>query len=205
MKTYKSRTETEKDVVNGTLIIDDNVTFEFNLECDWNIEAWNITAQNITAHNIKADNITAYNINAWNIKAKNIEAWNITAWNIYAYNINAWNIRAWNITARDINAKNINADNIKADSIKALHIKADNINAQNIKARDIGWQSIETAPKDGTIISLWSAEAGLIISHWWDKCWTCGLDDVTHWRREVAPNGEYEYLLVAEKVEEVIL
>jgi|GEM_PF-3025472 len=73
MKTYKSRTEAEKDVVNGTLIIDDNVTFEFNLECDWNIEAWNITARDINADNIKADSIKALHIKADNINACNVE------------------------------------------------------------------------------------------------------------------------------------
>ena len=112
MKIYKTEDEMMDDVVNGTLSVEDSVTFEFNMS----------KRINITARDINAKIITAGNINAWNINAKIITAGNITAWDI-----NAGGITAWNITAGGITAWNINAENITAGDITARDINAENI------------------------------------------------------------------------------
>jgi hypothetical protein len=62
MKIYKTEAELIKDVVNGSLIIEDSITLEFNMSIRINITAWNITAENINAGDI----------NAWNINAGDI-------------------------------------------------------------------------------------------------------------------------------------
>jgi len=132
MKTYKTQKEVEKDIVDGVLKINKDVTFECNIDIDANIKA-----HNINANNIKAWNINAQNINAWNIKAHNINANNIKAWNINAQNINAWNINAQNINAWNINAQNINAQNINAVDIKyyAFCIAYKTLKVKTIKGR----------------------------------------------------------------------
>lgn len=49
-----------------------------------------------------------------------------------------------------------------------------------------GWQPIETAPRDGTVIDLWHVGGMRITEQWWDvedACW-CGLgddNDFSHW------------------------
>jgi len=87
MKTYKTQKEVEKDIVDDVLKINEDVTFECNIDIDASINAYNINAYNINAYNINA-----YNINAWGINAYNINAYNIDAHNIDAHNINAWDI-----------------------------------------------------------------------------------------------------------------
>ena len=87
MKIYKTQSEVEKDIKNGVLAINDDVTFE----CSISINA-SIYAYDINACNINADNINANNINAGDIKAGNIKAGDINAYDINAYDINAGDI-----------------------------------------------------------------------------------------------------------------
>ena len=67
MKIYKTEAELMKDVVNGSLVIEDSITLKFNMTIRINITAWDITAWDITARNINAGDINAWDINAWNI------------------------------------------------------------------------------------------------------------------------------------------
>ena len=80
MKIYKTEAELMKDVVNGSLVIEDSITLKFNMTIRININAWNINAWNINAWDINARDITAGDINAGNINA-----WNINAGNILYY------------------------------------------------------------------------------------------------------------------------
>ena len=129
MKIYKTQREIEKDIKNGVLEIDGDVTFECSFSINASIK---VNAGNITARDINAWNITARDINAGNITAGNINAGDINAWNITARNINAGNINAGNITARDINARDISyyAFCVVYDSIKCISIKARREKAQ---------------------------------------------------------------------------
>ena len=118
MKIYKTNEDVIKDIKNGVLEIDGDVTFECSISIDASIK-------------VNAGNIDAWNINAVNINARDINAGNINAGNINAWNINAGDINAVNIDARNINAGNINAGNILYyafcgvyNSIKCLSIKA---------------------------------------------------------------------------------
>ena len=51
----------------------------------------------------------------------------------------------------------------------------------------MGWQPIETAPKDGTIVDLLHKDGFRLIDQWWDdedQSWAAALfrgDDITHW------------------------
>ena len=63
MKIYKNQEEVEKDVVNGTLKMCDDIKFEFDLNMNIDINAYNINANNIKANDIKAYDISADNIN----------------------------------------------------------------------------------------------------------------------------------------------
>ena len=119
MKVYKTQSEVEKDVKDGTLTIKGDVRFECNISI--------LASIKVISGSITARNIDAGNINAGDIKAGNIYAGNITAWNITARNITVWDIDAWNINAGDIKAKDI-----KAGSIDAWNIDAENIDARNI-------------------------------------------------------------------------
>ena len=122
MKTYKTQKEVEKDIVDGVLKINEDVTFECNIDID----------ASINAPTIKAHNINAYNINAYNINALDINASNINAWDINAYNINAWDINAYNINASKIDAYNINALDIK---YYAFCIAYETLKVKTIKGR----------------------------------------------------------------------
>ena len=64
MKIYKTQREIEKDIKNGVLEIDGDVTFE----CSFSINA----SIKVNAGNITAGDINAGNINAWNINAGDI-------------------------------------------------------------------------------------------------------------------------------------
>lgn len=73
MKIYKTNEEVIKDIKDGVLEIQGDVTFECEVAIDANIRVLN------------NGNITAWNITAWNISAKDINAWSVTAWNISYY------------------------------------------------------------------------------------------------------------------------
>jgi len=114
VKIYKTNEDVIKDIKNGVLAIEGDVTFE----CSISISASII----VTAGDINASDITAVDINARNITAVDINASDITARNINARNINAWNITAWgDITAGDISYSAFCCvyQNIKCLSIKA--------------------------------------------------------------------------------------
>ena len=93
MKIYKTQDEVNADIKNGLLVINESVTFTFNLSIKASIKVFgNIDAGDIDAENIDACNIDACNIDAGDINACNIDACNIDAWDIKAKNIDAWNI-----------------------------------------------------------------------------------------------------------------
>ena len=58
MKVYKTQAEVDADLVDGNLIVDDDVKFEVSV-----IIAGNINAGDINAGDIDAGNINAYDIN----------------------------------------------------------------------------------------------------------------------------------------------
>jgi hypothetical protein len=82
MKVYKTQDEVEKDIKDGVLAINGDVTFECSISIDAKII---VTSGNINAGNINAWNINAWNINAWNIDALDIKAGNIDALDISYY------------------------------------------------------------------------------------------------------------------------
>ena len=120
MKVIKDNEELKSYIKDGSIVFNESIVCEFDINVNANITAWDITAWDITAHNITADNIRAHDITAWNITAANITAWDITAHNITADNITANNITADNITAADISyyAFCISYKNIECTSIK---------------------------------------------------------------------------------------
>jgi hypothetical protein len=135
MKIYKTNEDVIKDIKNGVLAIEGDVTFECSISISASIivTAGNINARDINAWDINAWDITARDITAWNINAGDINAGDINAGDINAGNITAGDINAWDITARNINARNINAGNITAWNITAWG----NITAWDITARNI--------------------------------------------------------------------
>ena len=73
---------------------------------------------------------------------------------------------------------------------KALYIKqqAERIMSE-VDALPDGWRSIETAPRDGTIVDLLTAGGSIAHDEWWieddgEAFWSCDFDDnfITHWR-----------------------
>jgi hypothetical protein len=54
------------------------------------------------------------------------------------------------------------------------------------------WQSMDTAPKDGTIIDLWHSRYGRLCDVWWDDAWVTAAEDnfFTHWRSILGPQGQ---------------
>ena len=112
MKTYNTQAEIDADIIEGKLIVDDNITITFDCTIGAHIEARDIKARDIKARNIKAWDINARNIKAWDIKAWDIKAWDINAWGINARDINAGDIKARDIKAWDINAVGINVRDI---------------------------------------------------------------------------------------------
>ena len=60
MKIYKTEAELMKDVVNGSLVIEDSITLKFNMTIRININAWDIKARDINAGDINAGNILYY-------------------------------------------------------------------------------------------------------------------------------------------------
>lgn len=112
MKIYKKQSEIRKDIKNGVLVIEGDVTFECSFAIDSDIV--------VTDGYIKALDITARNITAWNIDAIDIKANNITAWDIDANNITALNIDAWNI---EYNALCFAYNGIRCSSIKSTREK----------------------------------------------------------------------------------
>ena len=56
------------------------------------------------------------------------------------------------------------------------------------------WQTIDTAPHDGTVVDLWHKEGFRLTDEWWvdedgDACWTSLFDDshFTHWKPITEP------------------
>ena len=93
-KIYKTQQEVEKDIKNGVLAIDGDVTFECSISISASII---VTNGDIYARDINARDINALDINAWDINAWDITAGNINARDINARDINAWDINAWDI------------------------------------------------------------------------------------------------------------
>ena len=77
MKVYKTQAEVDADLVDGNLIVGDDVKFEFEVTIPGDINACDIDADDINARNIDAGNIDACNINAGNINAGDINAYDI--------------------------------------------------------------------------------------------------------------------------------
>ena len=72
MKIYKTQAEVEKDIKDGILTINDDVTFECSIDIEADIRARNINARGIRAGGIRAKDINAWDINAWDITATDI-------------------------------------------------------------------------------------------------------------------------------------
>jgi hypothetical protein len=90
MKIYKTQEEIEKDIKNGELFVDEDVTFECSFVIRANIRvSGNINARGINARDINAGGINAHDINAVDINAGDINAGNINAWDINAHDIDA--------------------------------------------------------------------------------------------------------------------
>ena len=132
MKIYKNQEEVEKDVVNGTLKMCDDIKFEFDLNMNIDINAYNINANNIKANDIKAYDIDVNDIKAYDIKANNIKAYDIDAYDIDANNIDAYDIKANDIKANDIDAYDISASNI---NYYAVCFAYNNLSCKSIKGR----------------------------------------------------------------------
>jgi len=96
MKIYKTQKEVEKDIVDGVLEINEDVTFECNIDIDASIKAWCI----------KAWGINAWGINARDINARDIKAWGINAWDIeyYAFCIAYETLKVKTIKGRRLNS-----------------------------------------------------------------------------------------------------
>ena len=122
MKIYKTQAKVEKDIKDGVLKVNGDVTFECSISIGASIDAYNIIAYNIDAYNIYANNITSSNIDADIIKA----------YDINAHDIKAYSIDANNITARDIKADNIDAHNI---SYYAFCLSYNDIKCTSIEPR----------------------------------------------------------------------
>lgn len=61
-----------------------------------------------------------------------------------------------------------------------------NHDVEYVRVGNTGWQPIETAPKDGTVIDLWHKEYGRLCDTWWDAgdgVWaaTGTTRAITHW------------------------
>ena len=119
MKIYKTQEEIERDIEDGVLTVEGDVTFERSFSIEASIV-------------IDDGDIKAGDIDAWNINARNIDAWNIKAGDINARNIDAGNINAVDINAVDIDAWNINAVDIK---YYAVCVSYKSIKCQSIEAR----------------------------------------------------------------------
>jgi len=123
MKIYKTQKEVEKDIVDGVLEINEDVTFECNIDIDASIKA-----RDINAWDINAWDINAWDINAWDIKARDINAWDINAWDIKAWDIKAWDIKAWDIEyyAFCIAYETLKVKTIKGRRLNSFHKCLDN-------------------------------------------------------------------------------
>ena len=128
MKTYKTQKEVEKDIVDGVLEINEDVTFECNIDIDASIKAWCIKAWGINAWGINAQDINAWCIKARDINARDINAQDINAWGINARDIKAWGINAWDIEyyAFCIAYETLKVKTIKGRRLNSFHKCLDN-------------------------------------------------------------------------------
>jgi polyisoprenoid-binding protein YceI len=92
MKVYKTQTEVDADLIQGDLIVDDDVKFECEVTIPGDINAGDIVAGNINAGDINAGDINACDINARDITAGNI--------NYYAFCTVYGSIKCTSHTAR---------------------------------------------------------------------------------------------------------
>lgn len=61
------------------------------------------------------------------------------------------------------------------------------------------WKDIESAPRDGEVVDLWSHTGSRFVSAWWsdaEQLWHCGAarftdDFFTHWMRLTDPQGRF--------------
>lgn len=89
MKEFNNIKQMKKyyDEENNLFYIEDDIKINFDLVCDWDIDAYDIKAKNITVKNIDAGNIYAIDISARNITASHIIALNIYADDILYYGV----------------------------------------------------------------------------------------------------------------------
>ena len=124
MKEFNNIKEMEKyyDKKTNLFYIEDDIKINFDLMCDWNINARDIDAWDIKARNINARDIKALNINAWDIKARDIDARDIKALNINAWDIDAENISFWAVCFA---YRNIQCTSIKGKRENSRHFVLD--------------------------------------------------------------------------------
>lgn len=67
MRVFKSNEELKSLIVDGNIIIHDDINCDFNIDVNANINAYDIKARDIKAGNINANDINAININAIDI------------------------------------------------------------------------------------------------------------------------------------------
>lgn len=52
------------------------------------------------------------------------------------------------------------------------------------------WQTMDSFPKDGTVVDIWHKDGGRMMDEWWDEGLTCclPLSDFTHWMEVIPPD-----------------
>jgi hypothetical protein len=92
MRVFKDNEELKSLIKDGSIIIEDDIRCNFNIDVCANIDAWDINALNINARNIKAMDINAMDINSGDIKARDIS--------YYAFCMSYYNIECESIEGR---------------------------------------------------------------------------------------------------------
>jgi len=97
MLTINSNEEAEKLIINGMLVIDDDM----EIACDDLIVKADIKCKNIYSKGYRR-NLNCYNIDCHNLNCHNIDCCDIDCDNLNCYNLNCYNIDCVNIDCHNI-------------------------------------------------------------------------------------------------------
>ena len=108
---------------NSIYVINDDVTFNFDLYLDGSIFAYNITAKCFQARNVTAKNVTADNFTAGNVKLHNLDALRVSVSNMEANNVNCCNFFGSKVRVNSLKCWDVYLGNLKAVHIDAEQIE----------------------------------------------------------------------------------
>jgi len=107
MKIYKTQAEVESDIKDGLLKVNDDVTFD----CDINIKA-HIICKDLDCRDLNCGNLNCGNLNCGNLNCRNLNCGDLNCGNLNCRNLNCGNLNCMDLNCMDLNCWNLNCGDL---------------------------------------------------------------------------------------------